>query len=117
MKKIAMLLAIILSVATPLTVQAATPRTQPVYPNLSFTGTTANCSVTVLAASMTDEIELSVTLWLGNSWVKSWDVTGTGILSWHDTATVVSGNTYVLTVDVTVDGEDLDQVYISKKCP
>lgn len=117
MKKIAMLLAVVLLMATPLTAQATALRSQMVAPYLTFTGTTANCSVTVLASSGTDEIEMTVTLWQGNSWVESWDVTGTGHIIWEDTVTVVSGNTYVLTVDVTVDGEDLDQVYISKKCP
>ena len=117
MKKIAMLLAIILLVATPLSAQATTLRSQPVYPNLSFTGSTANCSVTVLAASTTDEIELSIALWYGRYWVERWDVFGNGIVNWEDSVTVTRGNTYTLTVDVTINGEYLDQVYITETCP
>ena len=117
MKKIAMLLAIVLLVATPLTVQAATPRTIDISPGLFYTGTTARCSVLVSAYNVSQEVEVTVTLWHGNSWIESWDLFGYGYVDWEDTVTVVSGNTYTLTIDATIDGEDLDQVYISKKCP
>ena len=117
MKKIAMLLAIVLLVATPLTVQAATPRLINISPELSFTGTTANCTVRVFADYTTQEIEATITLWHGNSWIERWEVSADGYFSWHDTVPVTSGNTYRLSVDVSIDGEDLDQVYISKTCP
>ena len=117
MKKIAMLLAIILLVATPLTAQAATPRTIDVRPKLTYTGTTANCSVLVSADYTYQEIEVTIALWHGNSWIESWEVSGEGYVYWQDTVTVVSGNTYTLTIDATIDGEDLDQVYISQTCP
>lgn len=117
MKKIAMLLAIVLLVATPLTAQAATPRTINISPEIDYTGSTAICSVLVATDYMYQEIEVTVTLWHGNSWIESWDISGYGYVDWEDTVTVVSGNTYTLTIDATIDGEDLDQVYISKKCP
>lgn len=117
MKKIAMLLAIILLVATPLSVQAATPRLISIIPELSYTGTTANCGVLVSADYTTQEIEATITLWHGNSWIERWEVSGYGYFYWQDTVPVTSGNTYRLSVDVSIDGEDLDQVYISKTCP
>lgn len=117
MKKIALLLAIILLVAAPLTVQAATPRLINISPELSFTGTTANCYVLVAADHISQEIEATIKLWHGTTCLETWYASGNGYLSWRDTATVTRGNTYRLSVDVTIDDEALDQVYINKTCP
>lgn len=117
MKKIAMLLAIVLLVAAPLAVQAATPRAINISPGLSYTGTTANCSVGVFADNMSQEIEATIKLWHGTTCLETWYASGNGYLSWRDTATVTRGNTYRLSVDVTIDDRVLDQVYIDKTCP
>lgn len=117
MKKIALLLAIALLVAAPLTVQAATPRTITINPGLSYTGTTANCSVSVIGDHMSQEIEATIKLWHGTTCLETWYASGNGYFSWRDTATVTRGNTYRLSVDVTIDDEALDQVYIDKTCP
>ena len=117
MKKIALLLAIVLFVATPLTVQAATPRFTSIFPEISFTGTTANCTVRIFADNMSKEIEATIKLWHGTTCLETWYVTGIGYLSWRDTATIASSNTYRLSVDATIDGRVLDQVYIDEDCP
>ena len=116
MKKIALLLAIVLLVAMPLTAQAATPRTITVSPALSYTGTTANCSVLVVAENMSHEIEVTIKLWHGTTCLETWYTSGNGYLSWRDTATVTLNNTYELTIDAVINGNAKDRITVSRKC-
>ena len=117
MKKIALLLAIVLLVAAPLTVQAATPRLITILPELTYTGTTANCSVRIIGNNTAEEVYATIKLWYGTTCLETWHVTGNGYVFWKDTATVTSGRTYKLTVDATIDGDQMDQVYVTSNCP
>ena len=51
MRKIIISFAMIVVLMIPLTAQAAGMRSNTIIPRLSFSGTTANCSVTVMADS------------------------------------------------------------------
>ena len=118
MKKIALLLAIVLLVAAPLSVQAATPRTVSISPVLSFTGTTANCSVTIDASNINHQIIATIRLMQGNVCYKTWTVIDTGSLSWSDnTVTVASGKTYQLRVDAVINGVVQDMCSMYCACP
>lgn len=63
-KKTALLLAIILMLFLPLTAQAAMPEdvhplALKIFPGLSFDGTIAKCSATVIADNMSDNITVT----------------------------------------------------------
>ena len=116
MRKIAMSLAVIMILMLPMTAHAFTPRIIRIYPSLSFKGTTANCSVVVIADASSDEIEATIKLWQGSRCVATWQEDGTGNLVFKDTATVTSGRTYELTADVTINGVAQSQASVSAKC-
>lgn len=87
-----------------------------VYPSLTFSGTTANCSVTVIADSAEETISITVKLWDGSTCIKTWNDTGTGTLVFKGTATVEKGKTYDMTVDVTIDEEEYATQTVSGVC-
>ena len=95
---------------------AASPRIITIRPAISFSGTTANCRVTVSGNHGTDQIEAVVILWDGSKVVEDWYPTGTGSLLFSNTTTVTKGKTYELTVDVTINGLEYDTVSISGTC-
>ena len=116
MKKIALFLAIILVISAPLTVHAAEPRILSIYPGISFNGTTAECSVTVVGDYTTDEIDVVIKLWRGSTCVKTWYDSGDGYIFWEGTATAVKGKTYTLTADVTINNVTKPRVSVSGTC-
>ena len=115
MRKVAMSLAVIMVLLLPMTAHAAS-RSIGIVPNLSFSGTTANCTVRVVADSFSHEIEATIKLWQGSTCVATWEEEGKGILSFSDTATVTKGKTYTLTVDAIVNDVAQPQASTSAKC-
>ena len=71
-----------------------------VEPSLSFTGTTANCSVSITALGKT--ISATMELWHGSTRLASWSDNGTSLLSLSETYPVVSGLSYTLKVSGTI---------------
>ena len=112
MKKLAFLLALILVVSMPLEAAAATRSAT--RPQLSFSGTTAKCSVVVTGDNTSQYIQVSMTLMCGTTTVASWSGSGYGYVYLSETATVTKGNTYKLVVQVAVDGVFKDPVYITR---
>lgn len=84
--------------------QAATPRSVALAPDLTFAGNIATCKLRVLGCSGTDQIEAVMKLWYGTTCMKGWTGSGTGYLSMTGTSNVLSGKTYTLTVEVTING-------------
>lgn len=115
MRKLAMSLAVIVILVLPMTTYAAS-RSIGIVPNLSFSGTTANCTVKVVADSFAHEIEATIKLWQGSICVATWEEEGKGILSFSDSATVTKDKTYNLTVDAIVNGVVQPQVSVSATC-
>lgn len=115
MKKLAIFLAILLVVSMPLQAHAAIWSLR-AMPSLTFSGTTAKCSVYVTAEDMTDHLE--VTMWLmdGTACVASWHGSGDGYVSMSKTATVTPGRTYKLVVEVFESGKTHDPVYVTGTC-
>lgn len=97
------LVLILLLSIVPLSAFAATPRTAMIYPTLSFSGTTATCSL-IVTADPGDNISAVVKLWRGGSCLATWNASGTRTLSFSRTATVSKSQTYTLTADVTING-------------
>lgn len=116
MKKVALILAIVLVISTPLSVQAAEPRILSIYPGISFNGTTAECSLAVTGDYTTDDIDVVIKLWRGIFCIKTWRVSDEGYLFWSDTVSVTKGKTYDLTVDVTYNGVSKPRVSVSGTC-
>lgn len=114
MKKrvIILILAAVLLLAIP---TQAVSRATTCMPSLTFEGMTAKCGIVVLGGTH-DEIEVTLSLWHGNQLLATWSEEGTGYLSMAETATVTRGNTYTLEVDLTINGEEVDVMPISKKC-
>ena len=85
-----------------------------VTPNLSFSGTTANCSVTVKGSGT---IHATLELWRGSTLVASWSGSGTNRVSISGSASVSRGQTYTLTVSGTVGGVAIQATPVTKTCP
>ena len=116
MRKIMISLAVIMTLMFPLTAHASTARSNTIILRLSFSGTTATCSVTITSDSTNDEIEAAIKLWQGSTCVATWQESGSGYIIFKDTTTVIKGKTYELTVDVTINGVAQTQASTSGKC-
>ena len=116
MRKTAISLVVIIVLLLPITTYAATSRSVGIIPRISFSGTTANCSVIITANNGNDEIEAAIKLWQGSKCVATWSEDGTGNIIFSDTATATKGKTYKLTVDAIVNGVAQQQVSVSAKC-
>lgn len=116
MKKVALLLAIVIILATPLSVQAANQRIIGIMPELTFNGTTANCSVRVIGNNTSEHIEVAMKLWRGPLIIDMWTADGYGYVFLGDTSTVSKNQTYTLTADVKIDGVSQPRVSCSDTC-
>ena len=105
-----MLFALILS----LPAFAAEPRVVIVRPTLNFTETTANCQVVILGNSNDDDIVAVIKFWENGRCIETWNEEATGILNFNTTMNAVKRNTYKLTVDAVIDGDDQPTAYIEK---
>lgn len=94
-KNIIMLLTLFAFMVSVVSVHAA-PRTISIKPSISFDGTTAKCSVSVVADKMSDSVSATLVLWDGSKVIDSWTAAGTGYLLFSDTAQVVEGRRYTL---------------------
>ena len=73
MKKRIMLSLIVITLVASLSIHAfaTSPRGIAIIPNLTFSGTTANCSVNVIGNNLTDKIEAEIKLWEGSRCLKT----------------------------------------------
>lgn len=115
MKKRFIILLCVAVILLTATTQAAA-RADYCVPSLTFDGTTATCELKVIRESMSDQIEVILSLWHGNQMIGVWIEETAGYLSMSETVTVTRGNTYTLEVDLTINGEEVDVMPISKKC-
>ena len=116
MEKVALILAIVLVISMPLSVHAAEARILSIYPEISFNGTTAECSLAVIGDYTTDELDVVIKLWRGSTCIKTWSDSGEGYIFWEGTATAVKGKTYTLTADVTINNVTKPRVSVSGTC-
>lgn len=114
MRKIALLLALVMLVSMPLSVHAATPRALTIRPGISYNGNIATCTARIVGNSTSDYLEATIKLWHNNSCIETWEETGNGYIFFSETATITSGDTHTLTVDLWVNGVAQDRVSISK---
>ncbi len=87
----------------------------PAIPQLTFSGTTANCSVNIKQTGKT--ISATLDLWYGSICVASWHDTGVSRLNISETIGVGHGKTYTLSVYGTIDGVPFSGGSVTKTCP
>lgn len=83
--------------------------------DLTFSGTTANCYILVKEAGAS--IDVTMKLYKGSTLVKSWTKSGTGRVELNKTWTCISGQSYTLNADVTIDGFPISVTPVTKTCP
>ena len=115
---IAVMSVLVMVFVTCVPVKAASESVAFVFPGLSFSGTTATCSLEVYAEHATDTIVATVKLKHGNSVVKQWtNLTDAGMLDFSDTAGVSHGETYTLQVTLTINGLPYPVADVTRVCP
>lgn len=116
MKRTVFAVLLLLALVFPVSAQAA-QRLAIARPSITFSGTTATCSVSARGNSTKDSISLTAKLYNGSTCIATWTDSGTGSLNFSKTKTVQSGNTYKLTADVTINGTALATASASGTCP
>ena len=102
MRKIALLLALVMLVSMPLSAQAVTPRTLSIHPGITYNGNVATCTARIVGNSTSEHLEATIKLWRGNSCIKTWEASGNGYIFFSETANATKGQTYTLSVDLSV---------------
>ena len=118
MKKRILIFLIVVSLCAsmPINAFANSPRGIAIIPNLTFSGTTANCSVNVIGNNSTDEIEAEIKLWDGTQCLKTWTVSAMGYLVFGDTYSVSRNREYTLTVTVEINDIQQGSHSVSRRC-
>ncbi len=86
-------------------------------PSLSFSGTTAYCSVVCRGDKTTDSISATLTLYQGNTQIDSWSNSGTFRVPVSGSCSVVSGVNYRLELTWTVNGASQPDASVTNTCP
>lgn len=116
MKKIiTSLLVVALLAALATTAYAAPMRAASTNQSLSFSGTTANCEVTV--SEFNKQIVVTMSLWDGKTCIASWSDSGKSIVSMSKSCAVESGKSYTLQVSGTSGGSSISVPSITRTCP
>lgn len=102
MKKIASLIVLALFLFGSVTAYAAEARWIQAQPDLSFSGTTALCEVSVVCYG---DIDVTLSLWQGKTLVDQWTQSGSSMVTISESCTVQKGKSYRLTVSGTANGE------------
>ena len=100
MKKRMVVLLLVMIMISGLCVNAmATERASQLKPKRTFSGKTANCSVTVVEVG---KLDVTLELWNGSEMVDSWSDSGTNYLNVSGSHAAVSGTTYTLIAHGTI---------------
>ena len=116
MKKIVSLLIAMTLLISSVTAYAAEPRILAANPNLSFDGTTAECSVSCRGEKTTDKITATLTLYQGNTIVDSWSASGTFRVALSEKCSVKRGSSYKLTLTWSVNGVQQSTTSVTGRC-
>ncbi len=83
--------------------------------DLSFNGTTATCSLTIVSERPIDSIDVSVQLLCGTEVVADWGVqSAIGTFSFCETASVKKGKTYVMKTTCSINGTSYPILDVTK---
>lgn len=103
---------LILSLSVPVFAEA---RINAVTPTISFSGTTANCSVTISAIDK--NINANLELWCNGSMVNSWSGRGQSLVIINGSHYGISGREYIVKVTGTIGSETISCYPVSAVCP
>lgn len=84
-------------------------------PSLTFSGTTANCSITVTQSG--EPISVTLELYQGSTLIDSWSKSGSSRVKVSGSATVSSGLSYRLEAHGTINGVPFTATPVTKTCP
>lgn len=116
-KKFLALFALVAVLVLTIGAQAIEPRESIQRPRLTFNGTTAFCSVNCTGDKDSDQIEATLTLYQGTTYVDSWSGSGTGRVSVSGSCGVTSGKTYKLVLTYSINGISKPSVSTTGSCP
>ena len=105
---------VLVSILASSSVMSAAVRAISVTPTLTFTGTTAYCSVRI--NEIGKQIEATLELWHGTILVDSWSGSATSYWVIARNHSVISGQTYTLKVSGTIDGIPFTGNSVTKTC-
>lgn len=105
---------LLLTAALPISAGAVEARALTPNVILDFKDTTAYCTAVVLDG--TKNLNVTMTLWHGNTRVGSWSGSGNGRVSLRGTCQVVKGQTYTLIVTGTSNGVPFSSTPFSRVC-
>lgn len=71
-------------------------------PRMTVNGSTVTCSSSITAGG--SSIDATLVLSQGSTEIASWHKTGTGVVTFSETESIVRGLTYTLTLTGTIDG-------------
>lgn len=114
MRKVAVLLVLIMLISMPLSAQAATARSQPAWPEISFSGNTATCYVDIYGTAASDSLRATIKLTHDKTVVATWQATGTGYIHFSETAPATPGETYNLIVYLTINNTAYQPISCTK---
>lgn len=114
MKKRIIAICVVLLLALSMTAYAVEQRGTSIRPELSFNGTTAVCSATIISNG--DEITATLTLYRGQSRIGTWSGSGRNILSIEGQCEVKEGLEYRLELSGSIDGTSFDSVSVTGTC-
>ena len=109
---VAIALMLMISLSVPVFAQA---RADSVMPSINFSGTTANCSVTISAIGK--NINANLELWCNGSMVDSWSKSGYHTIVITGSHYGISGREYVVKVTGTIGNDSIVSYPVSAVCP
>jgi hypothetical protein len=110
-------MATLLVLALSISVQAAEPHVIRNNPSLTFSGTTAICSVDCKSGNSSDQISATLTLYQGSTYVDSWSSSGNGRVLISKSCPAKSGKEYKLVLSYSVNGQAQSPVSVTNTCP
>lgn len=114
MKKRMLILTILLAFVFGISASAAEARTVYIRPTLTFAETEAECKVVIYGNTNSDDISAVIKFWENGRCLETWNEEASGILNFRTTVDISKRNTYKLTVDAIIDGEEHPTAYIEK---
>ena len=116
MRKRVLALTLALVFVLGISAQAVQPRYAQITPSISFTGTTAKCTVSVRASNDTDKIAITAKLYRGGTLLATWTKSGTGSVTLSEKTTVTKNFSYTLESNVTSNGVKQSVSPVTKAC-
>lgn len=113
----ALLPLLLLCVMAAQSARAAELRAVPAQATLTFDGTTAVCSATCYGNQTSDDLDVTLTLYQGSTYIDSWSGSGKWRVILSGECEVKPGKTYRLALTYSINGEEMPEVSATNTCP